>query len=210
MSSKKLSLLVLLGSLGYAVLRYNILGDVPYSDLPFFVANKAFAYAGLVILGIAGLQSTSSQRHKLGMGAAWLLTLHALISLALFSPAYFEKFYQSDYPPRLTLAASLSLLSGCIAFVCLIHLWRVSIKTRRGTELSLISGMGRIVIALAAAHTALMGYQVWVMPEKWPGLLPPITLLASLSAVVILIETFKRKNRTFQEEQQEADDGDRV
>ena len=208
MSSKKLSLLVLLGSLGYAVLRYNIFGDVPYSDLPFFVANKAFAYAGLVLLGIAGLQTTSTQRHKLGMGAAWLLTLHVLISLALFSPAYFEKFYQPGEPPRLTLAASLSLLSGCIAFVCLIHLWRVSIKTRRGTEMSLISGMGRLVITLAATHTALMGYQIWANPEKWHGSLPPITLLASLSAVVILILTLKSKNRSFHDEQQEPDHGD--
>ena len=166
MSPKSTSLLVLLLSYGYAIVRHNVMGDVPGEDIPLFVLNKALAYAGLLNLGIAGLQSNARQRHQLGMGAIWLLMLHVIISLVLFSPSYYPKFFHDSENSRLTFNTSLSLLAGAIAFVCLLHLLRTSITKHNGTETSLIRGLGRITILLAALHTTFMGYKNWFSTEQ--------------------------------------------
>ena len=192
MSTRKLILMIFVISMGYAVLRYNIFGDVPASDIPFYVLNKVLAYGGLLLLGIAGLKSTTSGRHKLGVAAAYCLLIHVVITLTIFSPEYFQKLFEKS-SHRLTLPASLSLLCGALAFVCLIHLWRVSINKRKGTDLSLVSGLGRALLILAAGHTAFMGFNIWFSPSTWPGKLPPITLFAFTTAIIFLWVTHKHK-----------------
>ena len=192
MSPKKLILIVFVISMSYAVLRYNLFGNVPASDIPFYVLNKVFAFGGLLLLGIAGLKSTSSERHKLGIAAAYCLLMHVIITLTIFSPEYFSKLFESN-SRRLTLSASLSLLCGTLAFVCLIHLWRVSISRRKGTDLSLVNGLGRLLLLFAAGHTAFMGVSLWCSPSTWPGKLPPITLFAFATAMIFLWITHKRK-----------------
>ena len=192
MSPKKLILIIFVIFMSYAVLRYNVFGDVPASDIPFYVLNKVLAYGGLLLLGIAGLKSTTSGRHKLGVAAAYCLLIHVVITLTIFSPEYFSKLFEKN-SHRLTLPASLSLLCGALAFVCLIHLWRVSISKRKGTDLSLVSGLGRALLILAAGHTAFMGFYIWFSPSTWPGKLPPITLFAFTTAIIFLWVTHKHK-----------------
>ena len=174
------------------MLRYNLFGNVPTSDIPFYVLNKVFAFGGLLLLGIAGLKSTSSERHKLGIVAAYCLLMHVIITLTIFSPEYFSTLFKAN-SRRLTLFASLSLLCGTLAFACLIHLWRVSISRRKGTDLSLVNGLGRLLLLFAAGHTAFMGFSLWFRPSTWPGKLPPITLFAFATAMIFLSITHKRK-----------------
>ncbi|MBA63600.1 MAG: hypothetical protein CMJ76_14690 [Planctomycetaceae bacterium] len=193
MSAKKLTLLVFIISMSYVILRYHFFGDIPLSDIPAFLLNKALAYSGLLLLGFAGLQSRSSKRHKVGMAAAYFLLIHVIMTITLFSPEYFSKFFIED-SKRLTLFASLSLLCGTLAFVCLTHLWRVSINTRKGTDLSLVNGLGRLLLILVAGHTGLMGFKGWFSPETWPGRLPPLTLIAFVTASIFLWITHKRKH----------------
>lgn len=193
MSAKKLTLLVFILSMNYVVLRYHFFGDTPATDIPLFLLNKALAYSGLLLLGLAGLRSTNSERHKLGMAAAYFLLIHVIATLVLFSPEYFPKFFKEN-SSRLTLSASISLLCGAVSFACLLHLWRVSISTRKGTDLSLVNGLGRIVLILVAGHTGFIGARVWLHPETWPGNLPPVTLFAFITAIVFLWITHKRKH----------------
>lgn len=192
MSAKKITLIVFAITMSYAVLRYHFLESLPASDIPFFILNKALAYSGLILFGVAGLRIKSSDRHQIGMAAAYCLLAHVLITLTLFSADYFPKFLVND-GSRLTLYASLSLLCGVIAFGCLVHLWRVSISTRKGTELSLVQGLGRILLIFAAGHSALMGVPTWFNPSMWPGSLPPITMLAFATALIMLGITHQSK-----------------
>ena len=37
-------------SIGYAVLRYHIVGPVPWTDFPFFILNKGLCLAAFVLL----------------------------------------------------------------------------------------------------------------------------------------------------------------
>ena len=177
MSPKKLILIVFVISMSYAVLRYNLFGNVPTSDIPFYILNKVFAFGGLLLLGIA---------------AAYCLLMPVIITLTIFSPEYFSNLFEAN-SRRLTLSASLSLLCGTLAFVCLIHLWRVSISRRKGTDLSLVNGLGRLLLLFAAGHTAFMGVSLWFSPSTWPGKLPPITLFAFATAMIFLWITHKRK-----------------
>jgi len=192
MSAKKITLIVFVLTMSYAVLRYHFLSDIPAADIPFFILNKALAYSGLILFGVAGVRNKSADRHQLGMAAAYCLLAHVLITMTLFSADYYPKFF-IEGGTRLTIYASLSLLCGVIAFACLVHLWRVSISTRKGTELSLVHGLGRILLILAAGHSAMMGVPTWLTPSKWPGSLPPITMLAFVTALIILAITHQRK-----------------
>jgi len=52
--------------------------------------------------------------------------------------------------------------------------------------------MGRydaLLAGLIAAHTAIQGGPGWLTPETWPGGMPPITLLGTLLALVVLAVT---------------------
>ena len=37
-------------SIGYAILRYHIVGPVPWSDFPFFILNKGISLSAFIIL----------------------------------------------------------------------------------------------------------------------------------------------------------------
>jgi hypothetical protein len=53
--------------------------------------------------------------------------------------------------------------------------------------------MGYLGLALVSAHLLAMGGAGWLTPSRWPGHMPPITLLAFLAAVLpLLLRTSKR------------------
>jgi peptidoglycan biosynthesis protein MviN/MurJ (putative lipid II flippase) len=79
-----------------------------------------------------------------------------------------------------------SMLAGAIA-ATLVG-WLVYTTTNRPVDtqvrgVSLLPGVARVVLALVAAHVALLGVSVWLDVGAWPGRLPPITLLSFLLAL---------------------------
>ena len=83
-------LVTIIISLLYAVIRYNIAGDVPWSQFPVFIINKATACSGVILLGLAGLNDSVEKRHRIGLFASACLGLHCLLSLMLLTPANFN------------------------------------------------------------------------------------------------------------------------
>ena len=79
-------------SIGYAVLRYHVMGPVPWKDFPFFILNKGlclaafllltlnFALGPLKSLGVSVAASWLNARKALGMTGFLLVMLHALMS----------------------------------------------------------------------------------------------------------------------------------
>ena len=100
---------VILLSILYAAIRYNIAGDVAWDQFPLYIINKATALSGVVLLGLAGLQSSSQNRHQVGLLATGCLGLHCVISLMLLSPSYFPNLYQTG-SDTLSWNGSLALL----------------------------------------------------------------------------------------------------
>lgn len=179
-------------SLGYTVLRYHIVGPVPWTDFPFFILNKGiclgafvlltlnFALGPLNSLGVSVSQRWLDARKALGMTGFLLVLIHALMSFMLFTPAVYAKFFEPD--GTLTLLAGLSMLAGVLGFVILWG-YNLSFQTflREDSEfIEFITSRRFMLLALVLGglHLAFMGYEGWLKPAGWHGGLPPISLVA--------------------------------
>ncbi len=182
----------LLLSVGYAVLRYNVIGPVGWKDFPFFILNKGLCLAAFILLtmnfalgplnnlGASVPQSWLNARKAMGMTGFLLVMLHALMSFLLFRQATYGKFFEVD--GTLTLTAGLSMLGGVSAFVVL-WAYNMTFQTFLREDKAFIQFITSrrfmlFALLLGAAHLFFMGYQGWLKPAGWHGSLPPVSLVA--------------------------------
>ena len=184
---RQLILLLFLVGMTYSVLRYIVFKGVSPEQIPLYIVNKAVSVTGLILIGIATL-TKGERRRNLGTCGFLFVLLHVLLSLSILNPDYFAKFYSET--GVMHWYAELSLATGALAMV---FLFRLANEPPNGTDCSqsLIPGAGRWVLALTAAHVGFMGYTSWSDVGHWPGMLPPITLLAFLLAVGFLLLRLK-------------------
>ena len=183
---------ILLLSVGYAILRYHIAGPVPWKDFPFFILNKGISLAAFIMLtcnfGLGPLKNLGANvlagwlnaRKALGMTGFLLVLIHALMSFMLFSPSVYAKFFEAN--GTLTLLGGLSMLGGVLAFVVLWG-YNMSFQTNLREDkkfIQFITSRTFLLWAmlLGASHLIFMGYQGWLNVSSWHGGLPPISLLA--------------------------------
>ena len=194
--------------LAYAVLRYHIVGPVPWKDFPFFIFNKGislsafilitfnFAFGPLNNLGVKVPEGWLNARKALGMTGFLLALIHVLMSFMLFSPTIYAKFFESD--GSLTLLAGLSMLGGVLAFVVL-WAYNLSFQTHLREDnafIGFITSRKFLLTAmlLGAVHLFFMGYEGWLNPSGWHGGLPPVSLVAfAFFAVGYVVNLFGRK-----------------
>jgi len=179
-------------SIGYAVVRYHIAGPVPWKDFPFFILNKGISLAAFILLtcnfGFGPLSTLGlkvpagwlNARKALGMTGFLLALIHTLMSLMLFSPTVYAKFFDAN--GTLTLLAGLSMLGGVLAFVVL-WAYNLSFQTHLREDKSFIQFITSRTfllwaMLLGAAHLVFMGYQSWMTPSAWHGGMPPVSLVA--------------------------------
>jgi DMSO/TMAO reductase YedYZ heme-binding membrane subunit len=193
MTPTRTALVTIIISLLYAVIRYNIAGDVPWNQFPIFIVNKATASSGVILLGLAGINNSVENRHRLGLFAAACLGLHCLLSLMLLSPSNFGgKFFQAT-DNTFTVIGGFALLCGALGLLGQAVLWRRSMNTVSNSSPSLINGLGRILLLLAAAHVSLIGFRTWTQWSQWPGYLPPITLIMFIIAIGLAVANHRKK-----------------
>jgi len=194
-------------SVGYAVLRYNIVGPVEWKDFPFFILNKGLCLAAFILLTMnfalgplnnlvaAVPQRWLNARKAMGMTGFLLVMLHALMSFLLFSQARYGKFFEID--GTLTLMAGLSMLGGVTAFVVL-WAYNMTFQTFLREDKAFIQFITSrrfmlFALLLGAAHLLFMGYAGWMKPAGWHGGLPPISLVAfAFFAMGFVINLFGR------------------
>lgn len=199
---RNLVLAILAICMAYAVLRYHVLKGVPWSDLPLFVTNKAVSLAAIVLIGL----SYCTSRTKLdrswpcwtGMLGFGLAAVHSFASLALLGQNYYPKFAGPD---GYNLIGSLSILFGIISLVCFTCAAATSLPGVRDAIAQPLwkrwQRVGYWGFWLTLAHVIVMGALGWIKPGKWPGGLPPISLLAALVIVSVLVfRLAHRKNPT--------------
>jgi hypothetical protein len=195
-------------SIGYAVLRYHIVGPVPWADFPFFILNKGLCLAAFVLLtmnfalgplnnlGASVSQGWLNGRKAMGMTGFLLVMMHALMSFLRFSPAVSGKFF-TDYG-TLTLWAGLSMLGGVMAFVVLWG-YNMTFQTFLREDKAFVQFITSrkfmlFALLLGAAHLFFMGYEGWLKPAGWHGGLPPISLVAfAFFATGYVINLFGRE-----------------
>jgi hypothetical protein len=184
MQDARLVVGVLAVSLAYAVVRYNVFAGIDWSQVPVFITNKAISVAALVMLGISRVVADKARRKHLGLLGVAFAALHVVLSLMLFEPAYLAKLYRPN--GTMTAAAEMSMLAGAIATVLLGWMLYATVMRpldRQVVGTSLVRGLGRFTLVLVAVHVACIGWTVWLDLAKWPGGLPPITLLSFAIAV---------------------------
>ncbi len=207
-SAGAIILVALLLAIGYAVLRYHIVGPVPWKDFPMFILNKGLCLAGFILLtlnftlgplnnlGVPVSWGWLNARKALGMTGFLLVLIHALMSFMLFSPAVYAQFFVED--GTLTLLGGLAMLFGVLGFV---FLWgyNLSFQTFLREDTAFIQfitsrKMLLFALVLGGLHLAFMGYEGWLEPAGWHGGLPPISLVAfSCFAIGYLINLVGRE-----------------
>jgi hypothetical protein len=184
--------LVILISIGYAIVRYHIAGPVPWKDFPFFILNKGISLAAFILLvcnfGFGPLNNIGvrvpvawlNARKAMGMTGFLLVLVHALMSFMLFSPSVYKQFFVAD--GTLTLLGGLSMLGGVLAFVVLWG-YNMSFQTHLRDDkkfIQFITSRTFLLWAmlLGASHLFFMGYKGWLDPSGWHGGMPPVSLVA--------------------------------
>ncbi|MCF6271023.1 MAG: hypothetical protein L3J41_15020 [Melioribacteraceae bacterium] len=187
--------LIFLISLLYAIVRYNIFGNVPWEEIPFYITNKAISLTVLFLLlfSVTGKTNDNATKSKFWMIIFILISIHVSISFLLLSPVYFKKFY---FENELNLTGYLTLFFGISAFTGIVILNIKKLFPNKKNSLvipeSLIKNIRTLIPFLLMGHLISMGLKGWLSPHNWFGYLIPISLIAFIVLVSYIIKV-KRK-----------------
>ena len=174
-------LAVLVGTLVYATLRYNVFKGVPWPQWPVYVVNKAFALSSLILIVwiLVRRRRNQSSYDELWAWTTTCMVAHVVLSLAILTPAYYAKYFDGT---TFTTVAGTSWLLGTIAAVWLFVCLRRCEPAAGRDDLWL--GMIGLMVGV---HAAVLGFAGWFQPSTWPGYMVPITLISFLLGVAALI-----------------------
>ena len=200
--------IALVFGLAYAIVRYHIVGPVPWKDFPFFILNKGISLSAFILLtlnfalgplnnlGVKVSEGWLNARKAMGMTGFLLVLIHVLMSFLLFNPSVYGKFFMAN--GTLTLLAGLSMFTGVLAFVVLWG-YNMTFQTFMREDKAFIQFITSrkfmlFALLLGAAHLFFMGYEGWLNPAGWQGGLPPISLVAfTCFAIGYVINLFGRE-----------------
>lgn len=192
---------VLIASFAYAIIRYHILKGVSWIDFPLFISNKAIALSAVTFIALSytlgslakfwpkRFEQTLPLRKYFGLLGFGLASVHTMMSLLLFSPAYYPKFFTSV--GKLSLIGELSMLFGVLSFfmfsiIAIVSIPSVSEKMDKSQWLK-IQRMGYAGCFLVLLHVTIMGIEGWLNPAGWPGGLLPISLVAAIVILTVFL-----------------------
>ena len=195
----KFQLLVVVVSFAYAILRYNLAGEVSWAQLPLYIANKALAMSAVVCLLLAarsGLITRGKQAINWGKTAMSAALLHTTITLILLPAGYYPKLYQAvnssgseslNTLKMFSLTGNFALAFGVFCIYLFLKIGRCRLRSAR-----LQQKLQMLLLASLAYHLIFIGGYGWLTPGKWNGYLPPVSLL---SFVCLLCLIFLKKNK---------------
>ena len=189
------------GSVLYGIARYHLTGDVEWRHFPVFILNKATSLAAVIFVAASYLVGKTirwyddDKRLRLvvikfcGLMGFSLAGIHAVLSLTIWSPAYFAKYF--DDVGRLNLQGGLGMSAGVVALFFLsspaITTLPMMPKALGGKRWKRAQRMGYVSLVLVAVHLFVLGFKGWLNPQSWPAWMPSISLLAFVAAIVPLI-----------------------
>jgi DMSO/TMAO reductase YedYZ heme-binding membrane subunit len=192
-------------SLGYAVIRYHLAGDVAWRHFPLFILNKATSLAAVILVACSYLIGKIIRWHDhdkalrlvvikfCGLMGFFLAAVHAFFSLCLLSPAYYGKYF--DDGGRLNLQGEIAMAVGVVAVFFLLAPAVTTLpglpKAIGGWRWKRNQRAGYIALALVVIHLVVLGVKGWLAPGGWHGGIPPVSLVAVVAALVPLL--VKRK-----------------
>ena len=183
----------------YAVLRYNIFGDIAWKgNLPIFVLNKGISLSSFILLSVNfSLGPLKNIRVKIsdrlldtrkiiGLTGFLYAFLHLILSIAVLNPTYYSNFFIED--GTLSIRGVLSLAGGILSFIFL-YVYKLRFEKTLKEQKRIITILSSKKILLSAMlfmgiHLFFIGYTGWSDISIWQGGLPPISLI---SFIILLI-----------------------
>ena len=187
-------LLIFIISFLYAIIRYNVFGNVEWDEIPLFITNKAISIT-IIFLLLFSIQknSSSSTKKKIWKIIFILSSIHVFISFRLLGPEYYPKFYTTN---ELNLYGYLTLLFGIVAFLGIIILNSDGLLPTEKDKLiipeQIKNAISKIIPYTIAVHLFVMGFRGWITPLDWHGYLVPISLIGFIG-IIIFIRQIKQK-----------------
>ena len=195
------SLIIFLAVFAYAVIRYNIIKGTPWVELPLFISNKAISLSAVVFIALSYTLGSLARfwpktfiptldlRKFFGLLGFGLAALLGLVSLLIFTPAYYPKFFLTS--GKLNFIGELSILFGVLAFFVLTLVAISSIPSiAKSIDLQrwlAVQRLGYFGLVLVFFHVFTMGFEGWLKPAGWPGGLLPISLVAAIVIAFVLL-----------------------
>src|SRR3989338_2139975 len=185
----------------YAVFRYNIVRGVPWEQLPLYITNKGIALSAVLLIALSYVIGPLTRfspktfspwlttRKYFGLLGFGLAAIHGIISLLIFDPSYYPRFFGEN--GKLDFNGELSMLFGVISIIIFSVVSISSLNTIEKTiekkEWLKIQRMGYLAFILVMLHVVFMGYRGWLQPQDWPGGLLPIILISFIFIVLTLL-----------------------
>ncbi len=193
-----LTVILLLVAFGYAVLRYHVFRGTPWGDFPLYINNKAISLASVFFIALSYLFGPLARfwpksivpylgtRKFLGLVGFGLGAVHAMISLLLFTPAHYGRFFEEDGSVNFT--GELSMLFGVLAFFLFAIISLSSLVPLAKERWQQLQHAGYLGLLLIFLHVATMGFSGWIDRSRWPGgIMIPISLLAAVVLAAALL-----------------------
>ena len=190
--------LVVFGAcLGYAVVRYHVVGSVAWEHFPLFILNKVISLAATVFIACSYLVGRVIKWHNhdkamrlvvvkfCGLMGFFLAVAHILCSFLLMNPSYFAKYFNDD--GRMNAYGEIGMIAGAVAICFLVSPAITTLPMMPaaigGQRWKRAQRIGYVALILVVAHLVALGIRGWMAPGKWSGM-PPISLLAVAVALV--------------------------
>jgi len=174
-------IIIFILSFAYSFLRYNIFGNVPFYEIPTVIINKSISFSSIFILLLSSFSLIKNKNEEYNFYInIFKITvyIHIFLSLAIFSQPYFPKIFIEN---KLNFLGNMLVLSGVLS---------IGIISSKQFKFSII-----YLFFFFLFHVYVLGYQVWLTPDKWNGLMPPITLISFVLIMTNLLIILKNKSR---------------
>ena len=180
----------------YAVVRYHIFGRVPWQDFPLFIANKGISYASVCLIAASyvvhrrwladsvTLEDRRMLARRAGLGGVAFAVVHVVISFEIFDPSRYPSLFSSE---GLSASGWVCLWSGALASglfgLPAVYSFPCLLPTLGAAHWGRAQQFGYWALGLTALHALSIGSANWTTPARWPGGLPPISLLSFIVCV---------------------------
>jgi len=200
-------------SLAYAVVRYNVVRHVPLNNLPLYISNKALALAATLLIGLSFVLGPLARffpkliphlylRKRLGVSGFWVAAIHAVISLAILTPAYYPRLFEKS--GKMTWQGETFLLFGILAFLVFGAISLASLppveEKMEAKQWKSVQRLGYLAYGFVLLHVGLLGYRGWSSANNYKYGMASITLIAAIFIVFVLlmrvlVAVFPKKSR---------------
>ena len=186
--TNQISLTIFAITASYALFRYSFTSDLSFWQSPLYLLNKIMAYSALIHLGLIVFSDklftdffdTDEKNFKNSFISIGIFTLsiHLIISLILL---YFNQLTHLITPDnKLNDYAKLSLLFGSLNLGIFILVLSKKIKS-----INLVQNI--FFWIFLSLHLLYGGISSWIVFKDWHWYMPPISFLAFIDAITIVI-----------------------